>query len=27
MPKAMPALAPAQLQLFRDWIANGAPNN
>lgn len=27
MPKAMPALSPAQLQLFRDWIANGAPNN
>jgi hypothetical protein len=27
MPKAMPALAPAQLQLFRDWVANGAPNN
>ena len=27
MPKGMPALAPAQIQLFRDWIANGAPNN
>lgn len=27
MPKAMPALPAAQLQLIRDWIANGAPNN
>lgn len=27
MPKAMPALPAAQIQLFRDWIANGAPNN
>ena len=27
MPKGMPALSPTQLQLFRDWIANGAPNN
>jgi hypothetical protein len=27
MPKAMPALPAAQVQLIRDWIANGAPNN
>lgn len=27
MPKGAPALSAAQLQLFRDWIANGAPNN
>ncbi|MBS1120158.1 MAG: Tryptophan synthase alpha chain [Deltaproteobacteria bacterium] len=27
MPKAMPAFTAAQLQLVRDWIANGAPNN
>lgn len=27
MPKAGPALPAAQIQLFRDWIANGAPNN
>ena len=27
MPKAAAALTATQLQLFRDWIANGAPNN
>jgi hypothetical protein len=27
MPKGMPALTAAQIQLVRDWIANGAPNN
>lgn len=27
MPKGAPALSIAQLQLFRDWITNGAPNN
>jgi hypothetical protein len=27
MPKAAPALSITQIQLFRDWIANGAPNN
>ncbi|HEU4728570.1 MAG TPA: hypothetical protein VFT22_11785 [Kofleriaceae bacterium] len=27
MPKGAAALSAAQLQLFRDWIANGAPNN
>lgn len=27
MPKAAAALSAAQLQLFRDWIANGAPDN
>lgn len=27
MPKGASALSAAQLQLFRDWIANGAPNN
>jgi hypothetical protein len=26
MPKAMPALTATQIQLFRDWVANGAPN-
>jgi len=27
MPKTEPALSAAQIQLFRDWAANGAPNN
>jgi hypothetical protein len=27
MPKAAPALSTAQIQLVRDWIVNGAPNN
>jgi hypothetical protein len=27
MPRGMPALSAPELQLFRDWIANGAPNN
>jgi len=27
MPKTEPALSAAQIQLFRDWTANGAPNN
>lgn len=27
MPKTAPAFSPAQLQLVRDWITNGAPNN
>jgi hypothetical protein len=27
MPSRLPALPAAQIQLIRDWIANGAPNN
>lgn len=27
MPKTEPAFSAAQIQLFRDWTANGAPNN
>jgi hypothetical protein len=27
MPKAASALSAAQLQMVRDWIYNGAPNN
>jgi hypothetical protein len=27
MPKVGSVLSPTQIQLFRDWIANGAPNN
>ncbi len=27
MPRGAPAFTPAQLQLVRDWITNGAPNN
>ena len=27
MPKGASALSASNLQLIRDWIANGAPNN
>jgi hypothetical protein len=27
MPKGLPLLSSTQIQLVRDWIANGAPNN
>lgn len=27
MPKSAPAFSAAQIQLIRDWIVNGAPNN
>jgi hypothetical protein len=26
-PRGRAALSAAQMQLFRDWISNGAPNN
>jgi hypothetical protein len=27
MPKRGPKLTPAQVQIFSDWVAAGAPNN